>query len=218
MSQITAIEPQKKKAQRFNIFLDGRFAFGISDINLLKNNLKIGKKLTEEGISKIIAREEITKLMDIATNYLGYRPRSEKEIVDHLAKKIADRENIKFQQAQESPLISKVVSSLKKYKYINDLEFAKWYVESRLGSKPRGLILIKIELKRKGISPEIIEKVVSFQKDELSLAQKAVKKKLKRWQNLSSLDLKKKVYQYLSSRGFDFDTIKETFAYISKKG
>lgn len=215
--RITDIEPQKRKGNRFSIFLDGKFAFGLSHLTLLDNNLKVGKNLKEEEITKIVAREELSKLTDLATNFLSYRPRSEKEISQYLTKKIAKRENIKYSEAKDSHLIEKVVSTLKKYKYINDFEFAKWYFESRLRSRPRGLMLIKLELKKKGVSDDIIENLLSGSASEIDLAKKALQKKIKRWQNLSPLDLKKKVYQHLSSRGFNFETIKESFALFAKK-
>ncbi|OGD86392.1 hypothetical protein A2870_00760 [Candidatus Curtissbacteria bacterium RIFCSPHIGHO2_01_FULL_41_11] len=217
MPKISLIEPQKKNTSRFNIFLDGKFAFGISDQSLLENNLKVGKILTEDEISKILVREQLSKLTEIATNFLSFRQRSEKEVRDHLIKKIAVRENVKFNQASESPLIEKIISKLKKYSYINDLEFAKWYVESRLRSRPRGSRLLKLELRKKGISDSIIENLLSKSDKETEYAKKALQKKIKSWQNLSNLDLKKKIYQYLISKGFDFETIKEVFAIFSNK-
>ncbi len=215
MPKITAISPQKKKSDRFNVFLDEKFAFGIEGETLLGHNLKVGKILSEEEISKIIKKEQGTKLLDLATNFLSYRPRSEKEVRDYLIKKISTRENIKFSEARESPLIDQVISKLKKYKYLDDLEFAKWHVAARTGLRPKGRTIIKLELKKKGISQEIIDQIPAV--DETILAKIAIEKKIPRWQNLPSLEYKKKFYQYLASRGFDYDTIKETFAFFSKK-
>jgi regulatory protein len=156
---ISAIEPQRKKQGRFNIYLDGSFAFGVSDLVLLENSLKIGKTLNEQQISKILSKEETTKLLDLAVNFLSYRPRGEKEVSDYLIKKISQRENIKFSQAKDSPLIEEILKKLKKYKYLDDQEFASWFIKSKTGSRPKGLRLIKIELKRKGISQDIIDNV-----------------------------------------------------------
>lgn len=215
MPKITAISPQKKKSSRFNIFLDEKFAFGIEGETLLSNNLKVGKILQEEDIAKILKKEQGAKLLDLATNFLSFRPRSEKEVRDYLIKKISTRENIKFSQARESPLVDQVISKLKKYKYLNDLEFAKWLVASRTTSRPKGHTLIKLELRKKGISQEIIDLIPTV--DQTVLAKIAVEKKIPRWQNLPVLEFKKKFYQYLASRGFDFDTIGKTFAFFSKK-
>lgn len=215
MPKITAISPQKKNSDRFNVFLDEKFAFGIEGETLLSNSLKVGKVLKEEEITKIAKKEQGTKLLDLATNFLSYRPRSEKEVRDYLIKKISTRENIKFSQARESPLVDKIISKLKKYKYLDDLEFAKWHVAARTGLRPKGQAIIKLELKKKGISQEIIDQIPKV--DQTILARVAIEKKIPRWQNLPALEFKKKFYQYLASRGFDFDTIKVTFAFFSKK-
>lgn len=217
MPQITSIEPQKKKAGRFSIFLDGKFAFGIGEAAFVEFNFKKGAKLTEDQIDKILKREELSKLQDTAIRFLNYRPRSEKELADHLTKKIALKEGIKFNDAKNSPMISTIVAKMKKYKFINDLEFAKWFVESRIRSHQKGLIVIAQELKQKGIDKDIVETVLKKVGDEKELAKKAVSKKIKRWQKLSEIDFKKKIYQFLLSRGFGYDIAKELFAYFAKK-
>lgn len=217
MPKITAISPQKKKSDRFNIFLDEKFAFGIEAEILLSNSLKVGQILQDEEIARIIKSEQGIKLLDLATNFLSFRPRSEKETREYLAKKISAKEGIKFHQARESEQIEKIIEKLRKYKYLNDLEFTKWFLASRTSSRPKGSALIKLELKRKGIGQETIDEIFTESPKETDLAKRAVEKKLKRWQNLPILDFKKKLYQYLSSRGFDFDTIRETFAFYSKK-
>lgn len=215
--RITSIEPQKKRTSRYNIFLDGKFAFGLSEQAIVESGLKKGKILTPDKIENILKKEEFSKLQDIAIHFLNYRPRSEKEIRDHLTKKISQREGIKFHEAQESPLIGQIIAKLRRYKFINDLEFAKWFVESRIRSHQKGLRIINLELKLKGIEKDIIEKVLKNVDSEQDLAIKVASKKLKKWQKLSDLDFKKKLYQFLLSRGFGFDTVKFVFAYFKKK-
>ncbi|HSX18856.1 MAG TPA: RecX family transcriptional regulator [Candidatus Saccharimonadales bacterium] len=217
MPTITSIEPQKKRKHRFNVFLDGKFAFGINEQVLVENSLRKGMVLEAENLEKVLKKEELTKLQDTAIRFLNYRPRSEKEVRDNLTKKIAQKESIKFQEAQQSPLIEEIIRKLKKYKFINDLEFAKWFVESRIRSHQKSIRVISMELKLKGIEKEVIEKITSSVGNETELAKKAIEKKVKRWQKLSDLDFKKKLYQFLLSRGFDYDTTKETFAYFAKK-
>ncbi len=217
MPKVTDITPQKKKSDRFNIFLDDKFAFGINAEILLANGLKVGQILQEEKIAKIIKSEQGTKLLDLATNFLSYRPRSEKEVKEYLAKKISSKENIKFQEARESPQIDQIIQKLKKYKYLNDREFAEWFVASRTSSRPKGIALIKLELKSKGIAQDLINEILFSNVKEIDLAKKAIEKRLKRWQNLTTLEYKKKFYQYLANRGFGFEIIKEAFAFFSKK-
>lgn len=216
MPTITAITPQKKSG-RFNLFLDGNFAFGIESETLLSTNLKVGKIISAEAITEIVKKEQGTKLLDLATNFLSYRPRSEKEVKDYLTKKIAQKENIKFALAAQSPMIGQTIAKLKRYKYLDDREFAKWFVTSRTSSHPKGSMVIRLELKRKGIADDLITKTLSGLLNETDLAKKAVEKKVKRWANLPPMDFKKKFYVYLASRGFDYETIKDTFAFFKKK-
>lgn len=217
MSQITAILVQKKNPNRFNIFLDGRFAFAISDYELLKKSLKIGQNLNELEINQIAKKEEISRLTDLTLRFLNYRLRSEKEIAEYLAKKISARQHLRYSQAKESLLIPKVVDKLKKYQLINDLEFARWFTASRIKSKPQGLRKTVWELKRKGVDPEAIEKSLTNAPSEKDLAISALEKKLTKWQKLTPLDFKKKVYQFLGSRGFDYEATKTAFEILVKK-
>src|SRR3989344_8302628 len=106
MSQITAIEPQKKRQDRFNIFLDGHFGFALEQTIILKNNLKPGLNLDEFQIQSLIKEDQSGKLLDLALKFLSSRPHSEKEIKDYLAKKISQKENIKFNEAKESQSIN----------------------------------------------------------------------------------------------------------------
>lgn len=217
MPQITSIEPQKKRKNRFNIFLDGSFAFAADENVLLKYRLKVGRQLLFSQVEKLIKENELGKLTDQSLRFLSFRPRSQKEVIDYLTKKIYQKENIKYSQAKESPLISQVIAKLKRYKYLDDFEFANWFVRSRIRSKPQGLSRIKFDLKRKGIDDEIINAAILKFPNETTLAKKVVEKKLAIWQKLPKQDFKKKIYQYLASRGFNFETIGQVFAFLEKK-
>lgn len=214
MPQITAITPQKKK-DRFNIFLDDKFAFGANLETIVENNLKAGMLISVDKVNKVIGLEKSTKLLDLALRYLSYRPRSVKEVENYLASKIAKSEQIKFREAKESRQIPIIIQKLKRYKYLNDRQFAKWFFTSRQKSNPRGLSYVKMELKLKGISDDIIEGL-AVSSSELELAKKAVAKKLQRWQARPLLDFKKKFYSYLLTRGFSYDTIRQLFANLTK--
>lgn len=217
MPQITDISPQKRNKDRVNLFLDGKFAFSISLENLLKKNLKIDTNLSNDEITKLTTAESQQKYLDRVINFLSFRPRSEKEIRDYLAKKISRDSSVSFSQVQNSTLIEKIITKLKKYKYIDDMEFAKWWLASRSSSRPKGVHFIKMELSNKGVSRQTIENVLSRAPNQLKLAEKAIGKKLKIWKKLQLFEQKRKIYNYLASRGFEQDTIEDLFAKITKK-
>ncbi len=217
MPQITTILPQKKKKGRFNVYLDGRFAFGADEEVVARYHLAINQNLSTKQIEEIIKDTQINKLLDKVLRFLSFRPKSQKEVTDYLAKKIAAESSVKFIEAQDSPLIGKVISKLKKYNYLNDKEFAKFWIASRIKTKPKGRLQIARELKMKGVDKEIIESLLSRFPDELSLAQKAIEKKLPKWQRLPEPEFKKKIYTYLVGRGFNYETISELFAFFKKR-
>ena len=114
-------------------------------------------------------------------------------------------------------MIEKIILKIKKYNYINDTEFAKWWLSSRTASKPKGINFIKIELLKKGVSRPIIEKVLRSAPNQLKLAEKAIEKKLNMWQKIPLFEQKRKIYTFLASRGFEQEIIEDIFAKYTKK-
>lgn len=140
------------------------------------------------------------KFYDRALRFLSYRPRSEKEIIDFLQKKKVN-----------SSTINKVLTKLKQLNFINDQEFTKWWVEQRTTFRPEGVRLIKLELRQKGISPELIEKIIS--NDQFLISnEKAIKKliikKITNYKGLPKRELYQKLSQFLLRRGFNWDAVK----------
>lgn len=214
MSKISSIKPQRRP-NRLNIYLDDKFAFGVNADLLIEENLTVGKELDEKTINKIIKREDFAKLLDSSLKYLSIRNRSEKELKDYLSKKISQKQNIKFTEATQSLIISKIVKKLKKFGYLNDLEFARWLTSSRI-RQAKGPRAIKLELIKKGIDAQIIEKVVSLLPSQQKQAKKALARKIKLWQVLPRQKIKEKAYRYLASKGFEWDDIKRAFAFFEK--
>ncbi len=156
--------------------------------------------------------EDFEKFYNKALRFLSYRPRSEKEVRDRL--------KIKYQKSNLKDLmliIDRVIQKLKEKKFINDEEFAKGFVESRLRFKPRSLRLIKIELKQKGIDPETINNL-QFTINDLEQAKKLVEKKIERIKSLSKEEIYIKLGRYLASKGFNWDTIKQVIDETLDKG
>ncbi len=145
--------------------------------------------------------DDFEKYYNKALRFLSYRPRSEKEIIDKLKSKKASEEVIK-----------KIIIKLKEYKFLDDFEFAKAWVNSRIKIKPRGWRVIQNELKLKGISKEIIDKIYDSGTviDELEMAKKLVEKKISRYKNLPKQEVYQKIGRFLASKGFNWDIIKKS--------
>ncbi|MBI2021821.1 RecX family transcriptional regulator [Candidatus Daviesbacteria bacterium] len=209
MSRITSVEPQKKNPHRFNIYLDGQFAFGADEDTVVSRRLVVGKEIAKEDLDKILFETEVGKLMERMYRLFNIRQRSEKEIRDYL--KVLNFKRKLMEKEEISPLvIDATVKTLKKKNLINDQAFAKAWMEARMQSKKKGKKAIKAELYQKGIDREIIEDTLEEESiDESKIAQQALYKKAKLWKGLPKLEFKKKAIEFLLRRGFDYQAIKE---------
>lgn len=133
-----------------------------------------------------------------AYRYLGFRARSEKEIRDYLAKK---------ETAQI--VIDQTIEHLKEFKYLDDNEFTEWWINQRQQHRPKSKMVIKMELKQKGISEEIIEKYLTDSKNDLEIAKQLFEKKQRTFARYTGNQYTQKVSQFLGRRGFNWDIIKE---------
>ena len=138
----------------------------------------------------------------IAYKYLSYHSRSEKEIRDKL-------------ESKNAPLviIDRVIQQLLQQRFINDEELARMWITSRKTLKPKSQRLLTIELKRKGISKEVIDKVQNEMKldkeDDLLSARLLVKRKLSKYSNLPRQEIYQKLGGFLGRRGFNWEIIKK---------
>lgn len=210
MPQITDIRPQKTRRlrmARFNIYLDGKFSFALSDEALVRENLKNGQQISEEKVKKLIKENEFGKIYDRILKFLSFRPRTEKELLDWFGKKNVGEETKKM-----------VWEKLGDLGYINDEEFARWWIEQRISFKPMGRYAIVRELRQKGINQDLIARTLDslkVQVSEIDLAKKAAEKKVKLWQKLPPLQSRQKMTAFLLRRGFSWETIKKI---TDKKG
>lgn len=140
--------------------------------------------------------QDFQKLLNSVLRFIGIRLRSRQEIVNYLHRKTLDQD-----------LTHQILEKLEKTKLIDDFEFAKWYIASRSRSRPRSRWLLETELKRKGISPDIINENLATRDDDLTLATRALAKKSHLWNKLSKSEFKRKASLFLRTRGFPHSVI-----------
>jgi len=196
--QITAIKPQEKRKNRFNVYFDGRFGFAISNELLVREGLKVGQELSPQKTEELVAKDRLGRAQEQIYRFLSYRPRSEKEIYDYFSKKeLRDEEK------------KKIIDRLKEEKLIDDLEFARWFLEQRQTFRPKGSYALRQELRQKGINEKIIDRVLPGKKEELKLAKKALAKAEKKYASFLGREKKEKLMAYLRRRGFPWEAIKK---------
>lgn len=131
---------------------------------------------------------------------LRQRPRSEYEI----------RSRLKLKGYSET-VVEDVIALLRKTGDIDDRKFAEIWVESRMHMNPAGDVVLKYELREKGVSDSIIEATLSEKAekyDEYEVAFSMATDRFERFKKLDRRKATKRVYDFLVRRGFKYDTIR----------
>jgi regulatory protein len=195
MLTITKLEHQIKNPGRVNVYLNGEFAFGIS--LAIAPWLEEGAEISPQRVKDLQNQDETERAYLRALNYLSYRNRSEEEI----------RKNLRKHQIAEEHIDS-VLERLRQASLVDDLVFAREWVENRCKHKPRGKRALSSELYQKGIKSQIIDDVLG-ELDEEALAMQLARQKLPKLETLDRSSFQKKLSGFLSRRGFPYGISKE---------
>lgn len=198
MPVITSINQQKNK-NRVSVYLDDEFGFGIDLDNFALLNLRVNQEYTQEEIEKVIKKAEFQKTYDKLLRFAMVRPRSEKEVVDYFRRK-------KIHESMHEEMLKK----LRHLDLLNNLEFAKWWIDQRIQFKSKSKRIIIQELRMKGISQNDIDDAFGETViDEEKMARELIEKKMYKWKGLESREAKQKKSQYLAGKGFGWDVIQK---------
>ncbi|MFI5252090.1 MAG: RecX family transcriptional regulator [Bacteroidota bacterium] len=197
---ITAIERQKGSKHRVNIFIDGKFTLGIHESVFSKFGLHKGDSIDRKMIRTIKFDEEINFAKEKALRLISYRLRSEKELRERLTNKDITPD-----------IVDETIQNLRKSKLVDDKAFARAYVHDLLLKKAAGTILLRRELRKKGIANDIIRETLDQMIEpgtEQQHASAAASALLKRYKtSRKSIDNTKRqlrIKSFLLRRGYDF--------------
>ena len=203
MYKITGLQVQKRNNQRVNVYLDGKFAFGLARI--VAAWLQIGQEISDDIIKQLQSEDALEVGYQRAIKFISYRPRSTSEVRKNLQKHDISEENIEL-----------VLQRLIEYNLLDDANFARTWIENRSEFRPRGRRALEYELRQHGIDPETIERFLESI-DEEKLAYQAAQKKVRQIKNLEFQEFRQKMYRYLAQRGFSYETISTTIDHVWRK-
>jgi regulatory protein len=109
------------------------------------------------------------------------------------------------------PLIGSTLDELETQGLLSDAAYAKNLVSRLTHGKPSGRRKISFELKRRGVPVKIQEEVLSeiTSDNELEKAKELALYKWEQGKRLDPMKRKKKVYDFLMRRGFDYQLVRE---------
>ena len=193
--KITQLKQQVKRADRFSIFVDDKYSFSLSTDELLTAQIHVGMELSSSQLSDLVKLSENSLVKAQCYRYLSYRLRSKWEMETYLKRK-----------GYSPQIIEDTVKYLIDKKLVDDNEFANRWIENRLLLKPTSINILKLELKQKHISSEIINSALkNHEIDELPIINQLIDKKRQQSKYQDNL----KLMQFLARRGFSYDLIKK---------
>ena len=206
--KITALEPQATNAERINVYVDGRFLLGASATVVLQMGLELEQELSPGQLEQLRSEEALQQAVERAYNYLSYRPRSREEVRRYLRRKETSPE-----------IIEAALERLDRLDLVNDHAFASFWAESREQFNPRGARAIKNELRMKGVEREVVEEMISDEKDE-ELALRAGRKKAQSLLHNPAMDFvtfRTRLGSFLQRRGFGYEIVTRTVKALWKE-
>lgn len=204
--QITSVERSRKNQGKFLVYIDGSYAFSISEEDYLSLNLYEEKEMTKEDIDHIKNVVNYRAAKYAAVKYLSLKFRSNNEVAAKLDRDGFDQETIE-----------KVLDELKSTGYVNDRVYVQKYICDRIKLKPKSKKMLKLELLRRGVDAKIIDGILKeWEIDEPLMAENLVKRKFCKY-DLNEEKVVKRIYAFLQHRGFSLDLIERVIGKLREE-
>ncbi|MBQ9018293.1 RecX family transcriptional regulator [Candidatus Saccharibacteria bacterium] len=223
-ARITDIKQAVRNENRVNIYVNGEYSFSLDIAQVVELGVKVGKSITEAELAEFKKASEFGKVYQRALEWVLMRPRSVRELRDYLKRRAltsaakerkheweAEKEGKKVHTAKARYNFDDlIVERLTKRGYVDDVKFAKYFVENRFVKKGVSGKRLSQELMKKGISKDIIEDVLgdSARNDEEEIL-KIIAKKRAKYDDA-------KLIQYLCRQGFSYELSRELVARSSE--
>ncbi len=205
MPQITNLVQQKRHPDRYSVYLDGAFAFGLSSLDVSNAGLRMGHVVSTTEVDEWVRLSEEGSWYNKAIGLISYRRRSRHELQEYFRRKDVDDE-----------LSSKVIERLETIGLIDDRGFAAAWIADRQLLRPRSTRMLQVELMKKGISRDDIKEALATIEPDSEITQLMQLIETKRRQ--SRFHDSQKLMGFLARQGYGYDAIKKALARLDDQG
>ena len=136
----------------------------------------------------------------VSLRLLAASPKSRKALEKKLEAKGFDRE-----------VIGQTLDFMEGKGFLNDRLYAQALFQSLVHLRPSGRKRIAFEMKKKGVPQTLVEELIEKfpAEEERERAFELARQKQARWCKLDAIRRRKKIYDFLARRGFDFTLVRE---------
>ncbi len=201
---ITKLETQARNPERVSVYLDDAFAIGLHREVVIRHVLRLGMLVDEAMIVRLEQDEAVQQAFEGAVRLLTTRPRSKRELSQQLRRRNHD-----------PGAIDAAIEVLGDRGYVDDEQFATFWVENRQANRPRGIRLIRQELRQKGVASDAVERALeSADIDELQGATDLATSRLNRLRDLEPDVQRRRLFSFLERKGYGYDLAKRAVAAV----
>lgn len=197
--KVSEIEPLDKRRSR--ITLDDGRVFVLYRGEIRRYHLEAGGEIGEELYAGIVGEVLKKRARERSLYYLRSSPKTEQEIRRKLREGYYPDE-----------VIGDTIAFLKKYRFIDDEEYVRSYLE--IQGKRKSLPEISRNLAARGISRELMRSVMSEMPRDTAPAILETLRKRHVTQDAADPELRKKTVNYLVRRGFSCDEIRKAAPWL----
>jgi regulatory protein len=205
---ISGLEPVKPSGW-FEFSVDTKPLFLVDGEAVYKHALRVGGHLSESEWREIKAESDLAWLKYKGTRILSRRMISERD----LRRKLTE-------ERRPPAAREEAISQFKEYGLLNDAQFAADFVRTQMARGGKSRLYLRKMLREKGISDEIAQDAIEKELegfDEVDAVRKIARKKYKNLKHLPTTQARNRLINFLRSRGFPWDTIRQAIEGIFKE-
>lgn len=198
--KITKIEPKRYQKSIFCVFVDNLFWADVLDESIIKLGIQTQKEFEQTALQALFEQTRLPLAMHYASKFVLRRGLVTQKELDNFLDK----------HGFSSQIRQCVTKRMKEYRYINDQDFAKRFVERNL---QKGKHFFRFALKQKGIDEQIINHTLSQLPNQQEIIFNLAKKYLKN-KDIADFKVRQKCFAHLANKGFEIDDIKLVIEHI----
>ena len=197
---VSAVEPQKKNKNRYNVYLDGEYAASLGAEALVTFGIREGAAVDLNTLKEAVSRDNAQYAFDSAAKLIAHKMRTRAELKERL-----------IERGIDEAAVDGAMDKLASYGYVDDAAFAGEYVRSAMQTGRWGRKAVEYRLKEKGIAQSVIDDALMeyTEEDEKRIARKQLQAAAGRLRGVEARKARQKEYAALARHGFDYSVISE---------
>lgn len=208
MSTITALDPSRRRAGRFELYVDGKHVTAVSLDIIERLALRVGTAF--EPVAEAVAREAaVLATYDRAVTMLAFRARARSELRRSLVRK-----------GEPAEQVDAALERLAAAGLLDDAAFARQFARAKSGGAGASKRRIQQELQRRGVARDVTDGAIAevYEEEEIDegeVAERAARKKLRSLAGLDPAVRTRRLYAFLARRGYDSADIRRAIEVVT---